>query len=79
MRTFWHEAGSAAMTLALKKAVPLSARTQLLISRFMSGFLGRRYCGSRHLRAPVMLKLRSIAPVKAHYGDQLLHCGDLCS
>jgi hypothetical protein len=36
MRTFWHDAGSAAMTLALKKAVPLSARTQLLISRFMS-------------------------------------------
>jgi hypothetical protein len=35
MRTFWQAAGSAAMTLALKKAVPLSARTQLLISRFM--------------------------------------------
>jgi hypothetical protein len=43
MRTFWHDAGSAAMTLALKKAVPLSARTQLLISRFMSGFLGRSF------------------------------------
>jgi hypothetical protein len=37
MRTFWQEAGSAAMTLALRKAVPLSARTQLLMSRFMSG------------------------------------------
>jgi hypothetical protein len=37
MRTFWHDAGSAATTLALNKAVPLSARTQLLISRFMSG------------------------------------------
>jgi hypothetical protein len=40
MRTFWQEAGSAAMTLALSKAVPLSARTQLLISRFILRFLG---------------------------------------
>jgi hypothetical protein len=40
MRTFWHDAGSAAMTLALSKAVPLSARTQLLISRFILRFLG---------------------------------------
>jgi aspartyl-tRNA synthetase len=37
MRTFLQEAGSAAITPVLKKAVPLSARTQLLISRFMSG------------------------------------------
>jgi hypothetical protein len=54
MRTFWHDAGSAAMTLALKKAVPLSARTQLLISRFMSGSSAGRYCGFRHLCVPVM-------------------------
>lgn len=28
---------------------------------------------------PVMLKLRSNAPVKTHCGDQLLHCSDLSS
>jgi hypothetical protein len=37
------------MTLALKKAVPLSARTQLLISRFMSGSSAGRYCEFRRL------------------------------
>jgi hypothetical protein len=78
MRTFWHDAGSAAMTLALKKAVPLSARTQLLISRFMSGSSAGHYCGFRRLRAGDA-KLRSYSPVKAHYGDQHLHCSDLCS
>jgi hypothetical protein len=77
MRTFWHDAGSAAMTLALKKAVPLSARTQLLISRFMSGSSAGRYCGSGHLLCAGDAKLRSKAPVKTHCGDQLLHCGDL--
>jgi hypothetical protein len=65
------------MTLALKKAVPLSARTQLLISRFMSGFLGRSLLWVPESDAPVMPKLRSKAPVKTHCGDQLLHCGDL--
>jgi hypothetical protein len=79
MRTFWHEAGSAAMTLALKKAVPLSARTQLLISRFISGSSAVRYCGSGRLYAPVMPKLRSLRPAKAHCGDQVLHYGDLRS
>ena len=68
---------SAAMTLALKKALALSARTQLLISRFMVGFLGRSL-----LWVPASLcagdaKLRSQAPGKTHCGDRLLHCSDL--
>ena len=29
--------------------------------------------------APVMPTLRSLAPVKTHCGDPLLHCSDLCS
>ncbi|CAI8899161.1 hypothetical protein EMIT0P294_20649 [Pseudomonas sp. IT-P294] len=79
MRTFWHEAGSAAMTLALRKAVPLSARTQLLISRFISGFLGSSLLWVRSSLCAGDAKLRSLRPAKAHCGDQLLHCGDLCS
>ncbi|MNF47060.1 hypothetical protein D3C84_282450 [compost metagenome] len=62
MRTFWHDAGSAAMTLALNKAVPLSARTQLLISRFMSGSSAGGLLWFPASDAPVMPSYAAMPP-----------------
>jgi hypothetical protein len=75
-RTFWHAAGSAARVAELRKAVPLSARTQELISLFMSGSSAACCYGFRRLRAGDA-KVRSRGLLKTHSGDVLLHCSDL--
>jgi len=56
--------------------VALSARTQELISRFMSGSSAAYCYGARCLCAGDA-KLRSPKRGKTHSGDVLLHCSDL--